>query len=49
MLILIRFSDEIFTLFKFNLMNRSNGFLNINKKESIGIKNSMTNSIIKLL
>ena len=30
-------------------MNRSNGLLYINKKESIEIKNSMTNSIIKLL
>ena len=49
MLILIRFSDEIFTLFKFNLGNRSNSLLYINKKESIEIKNSMTNSIIKLL
>jgi len=49
MLILIRFSDKIFTLFKFDLMNRSNGLLYINKKESIEIKNSMTNSIIKLL
>ena len=49
MLILISFSDEIFTLFKLNLMNRSNGLLYINKKESIEIKNSMTNSIIKLL
>ena len=49
MLILIRFSDEIFTLFKFNLMNKSNGLLYINKKESIEIKNSMTNSIIKSL
>ena len=49
MLILIRFSDEIFTLFKFNLMNRSNGLLYINKKESIEIENSMTISVIKLL
>ena len=48
MLILIRFSDKIFTLLKFNLMNRSNGLLYINKKESIEIKNFMTNSIIKL-
>ena len=38
MLILIRFSDEIFILSKFNLMNRSNGPLYINKKESIEIK-----------
>ena len=48
MLILIRFSDEIFTLSKFNLINKSNGLLYINKKESIEIKNSMTNNIIKL-
>ena len=35
MLILIRFSDEIFILSKFNLMNRSNGPLYINMMSEI--------------
>ena len=49
MLILIRYFGKFPICLKSNLMKRLNGLLYINKKESIEIKNSMTNSIIKLL
>ena len=49
MLILIKHSNRISSMFKSNLIRGLNGLLYINKKESIEIKNSMTNNIIKLL